>query len=330
MSVLLHVENLSAGYVQPEGRVLAARNINLQLAEGEFMGLAGESGCGKTTLAYAIAGLLQPPGRVFEGKVLFNGRDLLELSQAEMRKVRWKEMSIVMQASMNVLNPVMRVRHQFYDVLRTHSERHDPQYFDQVALEMFRLVGISPEYLDAYPHQLSGGMKQRVAIAIALALRPRLVILDEPTTALDVVIQRSILQQIDSLRSELGFSIIMITHDLSLLVEIADTIAVMYAGCVVERAPAEELYRDPHHPYTQGLMRSFPPLVGTRQRMHGIPGQPPNLASLPTGCPFHPRCPRAMPGRCNVMTPSLQEVKPHHYAACLLYADASSSAASQA
>lgn len=322
MSVLLQVENLSAGYVQPGSKVIAARDITFQLAQGEFMGLAGESGCGKTTLAYAIAGLLQRPGQVFSGRVLFNGQDLGGLSEEELRKLRWKEMSIVMQASMNVLNPVMRVRHQFYDVMRTHSQRNDPQHFAEVALEMFRLVGISPKYLDAYPHQLSGGMKQRVVIGIALALRPKLVILDEPTTALDVVIQRSILQQIDELRRELGFSIIMITHDLSLLVEIADTIAVMYAGYIVERAPAEELYQNPLHPYTQGLMRSFPPLVGKRQRMHGIPGQPPNLASLGPGCPFYPRCPHAVHGRCDVRMPSLKEVKRHHYAACVLYADA--------
>ncbi len=321
MSVLLRVENLRAGYSQPGLEVIAARDISFELGEGEFLGLAGESGCGKTTLAYAIAGLLQYPGKVFGGKVEFNGKTLRALSEAEMRKVRWKEMSIVMQASMNVLNPVMRVRHQFYDVMRTHSERNDPAVFEQTALEMFRLVGISPEYLDAYPHQLSGGMKQRVVIAMALALRPKLVILDEPTTALDVVIQRSILQQIDQLRRKLGFSIIMITHDLSLLVEIADSIAVMYAGYIVEKAPAEELYQNPQHPYTKGLMRSFPPLVGKRQRMQGIPGQPPNLAALGPGCPFHPRCPQVIKGICDVHMPLLKEVKRDHYAACQLYAD---------
>lgn len=322
MSVLLRVENLNAGYVQKEHKIIAARDINLELYHGEFLGLAGESGCGKTTLAYAIAGLLEKPGKVFSGRVEFDGEELLSKSPTEMRQIRWKEMSIVMQASMNVLNPVMRVRHQFYDMMRAHLGHNDTEQFANRALEMFRMVGISPEYLDAYPHQLSGGMKQRVVIAMALALRPKLVILDEPTTALDVVIQRSILQQIDKLRRELGFSIIMITHDLSLLVEIADSIAVMYAGSIVERAPAEELYRKPLHPYTYGLMNSFPPLVGKRRRMHGIPGHPPDLNDLGPGCSFAPRCPKVIKGLCDVHTPPLEEVTPNRYAACQLYRDA--------
>ena len=201
MSVLLRVENLNAGYVQKEHKIIAARDINLELYHGEFLGLAGESGCGKTTLAYAIAGLLEKPGKVFSGRVEFDGEELLSKSPTEMRQIRWKEMSIVMQASMNVLNPVMRVRHQFYDMMRAHLGHNDTKQFANRALEMFRMVRISPEYLDAYPHQLSGGMKQRVVIAMALALRPKLVILDEPTTALDVVIQRSILQQIEDRKS---------------------------------------------------------------------------------------------------------------------------------
>lgn len=324
MSVLLRVENLNAGYVQKDQRIIAARDINLEVAQGEFLGLAGESGCGKTTLAYAITGLLERPGEVFSGRVEFNGEDLLSKSPQEMRQIRWKEMSIVMQASMNVLNPVMRVRHQFYDMMRAHLGHNDTQHYDSRVLEMFRMVGIAPEYLDAYPHQLSGGMKQRVVIAMALALRPKLVILDEPTTALDVVIQRSILQQIDKLRRELGFSIIMITHDLSLLVEIADSIAVMYAGSIVERAAAEELYNEPLHPYTYGLMNSFPPLVGRRKRMHGIPGHPPDLSRLGPGCSFAPRCPRVIKGLCEIAAPPLEEVTLNRYAACQLYRDAGS------
>lgn len=316
---LLEIRNLNAGYVKQGQEVRAVRDVSLTLEQGEFLGLAGESGCGKSTLANAITGLLMKPGQVFSGEVLFEGENLFTKSEEELRQMRWKDFSIVMQASMNVLNPVMRIRDQFYDTIKAHTDIRDRDQLEQIAQEMFKLVNIAPQYLDAYPHQLSGGMKQRVVIAIALCLRPKLVIMDEPTTALDVVVQRAILQQIDQLRRELNFSVIFITHDLSLLVEIADSIAIMYAGQIVEKAPASELYNNPLHPYSGGLMNSFPPLMGKRQRLHGIPGNPPDLAKLTVGCPFYERCAKRIEGVCNTETPILEEVKTNHHVACKLH-----------
>ncbi len=319
MSSLLEIENLNAGYQMGDKKVTAVRDVSLQLTEGEFLGLAGESGCGKSTLAYAISGLLEHPGSVFSGSVRFNDEDLMSMSPAELRKRRWRDFSVVMQASMSVLNPIMKIREQFYDTMRAHMKKNDKEFFEKRTREMFELVNISPEYLDAYPHQLSGGMKQRVVIAIALLLKPKLVIMDEPTTALDVVVQRGILQQIDELRKELGFSIIFITHDLSLLVEIADSLAIMYAGKIIEKTGASEIYKNPLHPYTSGLMNSFPPLVGKRKRLHGIAGHPPDLSLEIPGCPYYDRCEKRIEGLCNVEMPGFEEVETNHYVACQLY-----------
>jgi oligopeptide/dipeptide ABC transporter ATP-binding protein len=321
MMPLLEIKNLNAGYISNEKKVRAVRDVSLNLEEGEFLGLAGESGCGKSTLAYAVSGLLNYPGRVFDGQVSFNGEDLLIMSPSELRERRWRDFSVVMQASMSVLNPVMKIRDQFYDTMRAHLKGNDKNFFEERTREMFELVNISPEYLDAYPHQLSGGMKQRVVIAIALSLRPKLVIMDEPTTALDVVVQRGILQQIDKLRKELGFSIIFITHDLSLLVEIADSIAIMYAGKIIEKTGAAEIYSNPLHPYTHGLMNSFPPLVGKRKRLHGIAGHPPDLSLELLGCPYYERCEKSYEGLCDKKMPDFKEVEANHHVACQLYSE---------
>ena len=319
MSSLLKIENLTAGYKIGKKKVTAVDDVSLQLGEGEFLGLAGESGCGKSTLAYAITGLLEHPGSIFGGNVIFNNEELRTMSSTELRKRRWRDFSVVMQASMSVLNPVMKIREQFYDTMCAHIKGKNKSFYEKRSREMFDLVNISPEYLNAYPHQLSGGMKQRVVIAIALSLRPKLVIMDEPTTALDVVVQRGILQQIDKLRKELGFSIIFITHDLSLLVEIADSIAIMYAGKIIEKTGASEIYSNPLHPYTDGLMNSFPPLVGKRKRLHGIPGHPPDLSIDLPGCPFYDRCKKRIEGLCNVKMPEFKEVEVNHHVACQLY-----------
>ncbi len=319
MSSLLEIKNLKAGYQTTEQEIYAVRDVSLELNKGEFLGIAGESGCGKSTLAYAITGLLEHPGKITGGQVLLQGEDLIKKTPAELRQMRWQDFSLVMQASMNVLNPVMPIREQFYDTMAVHHPKDDARYFEERAQELLALVNISPKYLEAYPHQLSGGMKQRVVIALALALQPSLVIMDEPVTALDVVVQRGILQQIDQLRQKLDFSIIFITHDLSLLVEIADSIAIMYAGQVVEKAKAIELYQNPFHPYTEALMQSFPPLLGQRKRRHGIAGHPPNLAIVRPGCPFFERCPKGMAGICDVKNPELKEVDSEHYVACQLY-----------
>lgn len=314
----LSVRNFSAGYAFGDTTVQAVRNVNLDLKRGEFLGIAGESGCGKSTLAFGVAQLLQPPGRILEGEVWLGQDDLVKLSAPALRQVRWRDLSIVFQASMNVLNPVMRVREQIYDAVLAH-ERMDEGALERRARELFTLIDIDPRYLDAYPHQLSGGMKQRAVIAIALALEPDLIIMDEPTTALDVVVQRTLLQEVDRVRKELGIAVIFITHDLSLLVEISDSVAIMYAGQIVERSPSRGLYAEPLHPYTQGLMRAFPPLVGARGRRSGIPGKPPDLRDPPPGCPYYARCPVRLEGLCNTVTPPLQNAAPGHEVACHLY-----------
>jgi peptide/nickel transport system permease protein len=315
---LLHLRHLEAGYLTEGGIVRAVKDVNLTMRRGEFLGIAGESGCGKSTLAFAVARLLRPPGQVLGGEVWLEGNELVRLPADKMRQTRWRDFSMVFQASMNALNPVMRVRDQIADAMQAHGI-NDKKVIDARARELFALVGIRPEYLSAYPHQLSGGMKQRVVIAIALALEPKLVIMDEPTTALDVVVQRSILQEIDAVRRRLNLSIIFITHDLSLLVEMSDRVAIMYAGEIVEQAPSRDLYANPLHPYTQRLMNAFPPLEGERSRREGIAGRPPDLRAAITGCPFAPRCDRAVNGLCEVVAPSQFEVAADHLVSCHLY-----------
>ncbi len=247
--------------------------------------------------------------------------DILQVSPAQLRALRWNDLAIVFQSAMNALNPVMSVGTQIMDVLRTHRPAMGADSRKERALELLRLVGIAPDRLRSYPHELSGGMRQRAIIAIALALSPEIIIMDEPTTALDVVVQREILTEIVHLRETLNFSVIFITHDLSLLLELADNIAIMYAGRIVEKAAGQELYRHPRHPYSYGLLNSFPALHGPRRRMSGIPGAPPDLRAVPSGCAFHPRCPLAMT-LCSVDLPSLRPVKAEEreqVVACHLY-----------
>ena len=318
MGTLLRVEKFNAGYILRNMTVHAVRNVSFELKEKEFLGIAGESGCGKSTLAFGITRMLQSPGKIFSGKVEFDGKDLLSMSNEKLRKARWKDFSIVFQASMNVLNPVMKIKNQIFDAITYHTDKYNGR-LEERAKELLALVNVSDEYLNAYPHQLSGGMKQRVVIATALALNPKMIIMDEPTTALDVVVQKKILQKIDELRKKFGFSIIFITHDLSLLVEISDTIAIMYAGSIVEKAPSNTLYNHPLHPYTHGLMNSFPPLVGKRKRLHGIAGHPPDLSHEIKGCPFYERCTKRIEGVCDRVTPRLVELEPNHAVACHLY-----------
>jgi peptide/nickel transport system permease protein len=319
MSALLEIRGLTVGYgwhFPPA--VTAVRDVNLTVHAGEVVGVAGESGSGKSTLAFAATGLLDPPARILSGSVRFDGDEVTTMSREELRSMHFQSASMVFQASMNVLNPVTRIEAQFRDAMAAHgvSSRQEAR---RRAEEAFDLVKVPRRYLDAYPHQLSGGMRQRAVIALALVMRPKLLVLDEPTTALDVVVERAILQSLDELRHELGFGVIFITHDLSLLVELADRIAIMYAGRLVEEAPARELYESPKHPYTIALMGAFPPLAGERRRLMGIPGQPPDLRNLPPGCPYAPRCPSFIPGVCDVLEPPDVVIDEGRRVLCHLY-----------
>ena len=311
---LLDIRGLCVEYMTPKGAVRAAENICLSIAPGEVVGLAGESGCGKSTVAQAIMRLLRPPAVITAGQVLVDGEDVLDMDEQELARFRWCKVSLVFQSAMNALNPVMKLGDQIADVIIYHLGASFAVARDRAA-ELLELVGIDAKRLDAYPHELSGGMRQRAVIAIALALNPPLLLMDEPTTALDVVVQREILEQIERLQRQLGFAILFITHDLSLLVEFADRIAIMYAGQIVEQARARELFERPQHPYTKGLMHSFPPLSGPRVQLTGIPGAPPNLACPPSGCRFHPRCPLAAP-ECAAIEPCLQITADEHLVAC--------------
>ena len=320
---LLELQELVVEYGVGAKRARAVDCVNLVIREGEIVGLAGESGCGKTTIANAVMQILRPPGRVAGGGILFQGENLLGKKAEELRRFRWRNVSMVLQSAMNALNPVMRVGDQFVDAMRAH-ERIDRKAALSRAGELLELVGIDPRRARAYPHELSGGMRQRVVIAMALSLKPELIIMDEPTTALDVVVQREILQQIEALKRDFGFAVLFITHDLSLLLEFADRIAIMYAGEIVETAPAERLGASPQHPYTQGLLQSFPPLSGPLTRLRGIPGSPPDLREPPSGCRFHPRCPHCLPEqaalylRQTIERPLLRVIEPGHEVACHL------------
>ncbi|WP_243639371.1 ABC transporter ATP-binding protein [Streptacidiphilus pinicola] len=314
--VVLEIRGLDVDYGFGPDAVRAVSGADLTLHRGEVLGLAGESGSGKSTLAYALTRLLRAPGVITGGEVLFHSRpqgadagpvetvDILAADAKELGRMRWSELAVVFQSAMHALNPVARIDAQLTDVLKAHRRHMSPAERRERAVELLRMVGISADRLRSYPHELSGGMRQRVMIAMSLALEPQVVIMDEPTTALDVVTQREILEELMLLRERLGFAVVFITHDLSLLLELADSIAVMYAGRIVERASAAELFRAPRHPYSLGLKGSFPSLHGERVRMEGIPGAPPSLKSMPSGCAFHPRCKFAV-DRCKVDLPPL-------------------------
>ncbi len=321
---LMEIRGLYVDYGSGPDAVHAVTGTTLTLRRGEVLGLAGESGSGKSTLAYAAVRLLRAPGMITGGEVLYHPRrgetvDLLSLGEQDLRSMRWAQIAVVLQSAMNALNPVLSIGVQLTDVLEAHEPDMDSAARQARAADLLTMVGIAPDRLRSYPHELSGGMRQRVMIAMALALRPEVVILDEPTTALDVVTQREILEELTELRQQLGFAVLFITHELSLLIEIADSIAVMYAGRLVEAADAQALFRAPRHPYTIGLLNSFPNLHGAHERRTGIPGSPPDLRLLPAGCVFHPRCPYVM-DRCRTTVPPLLRIGPAgaRLAACWL------------
>jgi len=314
---LLDIRDLTIDYMTPRGPARAVDAVSLSVARGEVLGLAGESGCGKSTIAHAIMRLIKPPGRISGGQIVFDGRDVLAMTPAQVRDFRWRQVAIVFQNAMSALNPVISIGEQITDAIRAHERVSKRQALERGA-ELLNVVGIDSRHLRSFAHELSGGMRQRAVIAMALALNPALIIMDEPTTALDVVVQRDILQQIDDLKERFGFSIIFITHDLSLLVEFSTRIAIMYAGKIAETAPAADLFRDPKHPYTVGLMNSFPSVSGAKKQLQGIPGSPPNLVAPPPGCRFAPRCPHVM-AVCHTVEPDLRTLTMAHRAACHLY-----------
>ncbi|HTT60108.1 MAG TPA: ABC transporter ATP-binding protein [Acidimicrobiales bacterium] len=300
---ILQVRNLMVEYATPMGPAQAVSGVNLDLAPGEFLAIVGESGCGKSTLLFAIAQLLTYPASIVGGSVTFNGVDLQTLKDEELRRYRWRDISVVMQSAMNALNPTLSIGAQLADACRAHTD-WDEQRIAQRSAEVLAMVSIDRVHLKSFPFQLSGGMRQRAMIAMALLLEPKLVIMDEPTSALDVVAQRSLMRQVEALRHELGFAVLFVTHDMSVVSHFSDRLAVMYAGEVVELDTTREVFDHPRHPYSQGLMEAFPSLLGESRQLTGIPGTPPALVEPPMGCLFAPRCPYVM-DVCRALRPEL-------------------------
>jgi len=315
---LLDVQGLKTYYTTMRGPVRAVEGVNFQVDKGEALGLAGESGCGKTTVALSLLRLLPSAGNIIGGKVLFDNTNLVELNEDEMRKnIRWKRMSIVFQGAMNALNPVYKVGDQIVEAIVTHESDISKKEAEQRTEKLLEMVGIGRGRGSNYPHEFSGGMRQRALIAMSLACNPDLVIADEPGTALDVIVQAQVLKLLRELKSKLNLAMILITHDLSIIAETCEKTAIMYAGYMAEYGDVVGVFKEPKHPYTQGLMAAFPSIRAARVKMASIPGQPPDLLDPPTGCRFHPRCPYAM-DVCKKSEPELEEVGKNHFVACYL------------
>jgi peptide/nickel transport system ATP-binding protein len=313
---LLEVEDLCVEYLTETGAARAVDRVSFTLEPGEFLGIVGESGCGKSTLLFSVAQLLSPPGEVVGGRVTFRGQDMIRVGPNDLRHIRWRDFSVVMQSAMNALNPMKSIGAQFKDAFRAHGKASDAEV-RQRSEEVLGLVGIDAVHLKSYPHQLSGGMRQRAMIAMALLFSPTLVMMDEPTSALDVVAQRSLMTKIKDLQRSLGFAVIFVTHDMSVVRRYSDRVMVMYAGQIAEAASTDAVFAQPLHPYTRGLMNAFPSIRGPRRELIGIPGAPPDLAALPPGCRFQPRCPEAMP-QCLTREPELYRIGAAGVR-CLLY-----------
>ncbi len=319
---LLEVRDLSVDYVLEEGTALhAVEGVSLGLEQGRSLGVVGESGCGKTTVMMALLRLLPQEGRIVHGQVLFDGQDLLRLSEAQMRRVRWHRMAMVFQGAMNALNPVRTVESQIVEALLLHGVADSPRAARQRAGELLELVGIPAHRGRQYPHQYSGGMRQRAVIAMALACQPRLLIADEPTTALDVMSQAQILELLESLQRELNLALVLVTHDLGIVAEACDDVLVMYGGMAVEYASSDAIFNAPRHPYTQRLLEAFPDVEKPGATLASIPGNPPRLDELPPGCRFEPRCHRRSE-ICVAAPPPMVQIAPGHRAACYLLDEA--------
>ena len=314
---LLRVEDLRVWYNTPRGPVKAVDGVSFGLLPDERLGLVGESGSGKSTIALALMRLIRPPGKIQGGSVKLDGIDLMTVPEEQMRSLRLATIALVAQGAMNSLNPVIRVREQILDAMRDHGERISRQAANERVASLLEQVGLRPEVADRFPHELSGGMKQRVCIAIAICLRPKVILADEPTSALDVVVQRQVMETLRRVQELLGASVILVGHDMGLMAQFVHRLGVMYAGRLVEVSPVEDIFTEPLHPYTQLLIQSLPSLE-EKGKFQGIPGLPPSLLERPTGCSFNPRCPHAMP-RCLVEDPRLLEAKPGRFVACHLY-----------
>jgi peptide/nickel transport system ATP-binding protein len=312
---VLEVENLKTYFFTTRGAVRSVDDVSFTLKKGEVLGLAGESGCGKSTLGFSLIKLIPPPGRIVGGSIKINGQEIVNLPEDTVRKeVRWSKISMIFQGAMNALNPVYTIGFQLMEPFKYHTDISEDEAMAKIS-DYLELVGLNPEIVSRYPHELSGGMKQRVMIAMSLLLEPDVLIADEPTTALDVNVQAQIINLLKRLRADLNLSLIFITHDLSILAEISDKVAIMYAGKIMEIGDSIDVYKRPAHPYTRKLLAAIPKLHEKIDKLEFIPGAPPNLLNPPSGCRFHPRCPQATE-RCSREEPEPVKVGKDHYTAC--------------
>ena len=314
MSVL-EIKNLKAHFFTPFGTVKAVDGLSFKIEKGQALGLAGESGCGKSTTALAIMDLLPYPGKIVSGETLLKGVNIYSITEAELRKIRWSEMAMVFQGSMAALNPLFKIGDQITEPILLHEEDTTKEEAVERAKSLLELVGIEGSRVDSYPWELSGGMRQRAMVAMALACNPSFLIADEPTTALDVIVSAQVMDLIKELREKLDLSMLLITHDISVIAQTCDELAVMYAGKIVERSAVDTIFEFPAHPYTYALIKAFPSIKGEKRELEGIPGFPPDLINPPTGCRFHPRCPFAQE-RCSKEEPVLEEIEENHIVAC--------------
>jgi len=317
MRTVLEVKDLRVYYKSIWGNYKSVDGVSFKVYENEVFSIAGESGCGKSTLVDGILRLIKPPGYIPSGEIIFEGVNLLKLPEEQLREIRFKKLAYIPQGAMNSLNPVIRIEEQMIDAILDHGDIDKDETRD-LALSMLKEVGLPVEVAQMYPHELSGGMKQRVIIATAIALKPKLVIADEPTTALDVIVQKGILQLLKRLKEEYNMTVIVVSHDMAAHAQIADRIAIMYAGKIVEIGSIYDIFEDPLHPYTKGLISAVPSIG--KEYVKGIPGLAPSPLNWPSGCRFHPRCNYAM-DICSKIEPDLKEVKPGRWVACYLYGD---------
>lgn len=312
---MLEVKDLTMHYKTSKGEVSAVNNVSFDVQKGQSLGLVGESGCGKTSIAFSLIRLLPDNAEIKNGAIILDDENVTEMDKKQLLKVRWKGISMVFQAAMNALNPIFTVGDQIIEAIQVHDRDITVNQAREKVSALFDLVGLDAQLMDCYPHEFSGGMRQRAVIAMALACQPKLIIADEPTTALDVIVQDRILKQLKEIQQRLDMSMIYISHDIAVIAEVSDRIGVMYAGRMAELANAGAIFKQPIHPYTYALMGAFPSIIGEKKELSTLPGEPPDLLNPPTGCRFHPRCPRAT-AQCQEETPPFVEHSPDHYAAC--------------